>query len=82
MWIHWEQAFPYQPTKSHIKTCRPVTDTAIKEFARWVAQHPMAEVAAGDSVEENLTAYQDTVMQACHRCFLNKTVKFHPSDIP
>ena len=35
-----------------------------------------------ESVEDKWEAYQDTVMEAYHHCFPEKTVQLHPSDAP
>merc|ERR1712035_150630 len=44
--------------------------------------HPWTEVIGAESVEDKWEAYQDTVMEAYHHCFPEKTVQLHPSDAP
>ena len=67
-----------QVTRQH----RPMPDSAMREFGRWIVEHPWTEVLAAEDVETKWRNYSTTTTEAFHHFFPVKDFSVHPSDAP
>ena len=75
------------PTTRHrqqtvTKTYRPLVDSGIRLFGQWISQHPWMEVLSFADVQSKWDNYHQTITEAYHHFFPEKTVSLHPADAP
>ncbi|XP_076039036.1 uncharacterized protein LOC143024139 [Oratosquilla oratoria] len=81
--IQWSPA-PSAATH-RIKVTRqhcPIPDSAMREFGRWLVEHPWLEVLNVDDVETKWRNYSTTTIEAFHHFFPVKDFSVHHSDAP
>ncbi|XP_076033182.1 uncharacterized protein LOC143020617 [Oratosquilla oratoria] len=61
---------------------RPMPDSAMREFGRWIVEHPWPEVLNVEDVETKWTNYSTTTIEAFHHFFPVKDFSVHHSDAP
>ena len=70
------------PNLTHTRVCRPLRDSSIREFGRWITSQNWSEMSPSDDVETLWTTYHTMITEAYHRCFPEETSTHHLRDLP
>ena len=68
------------PKKKVTRHHRPMPDSSVREFGRWIVQHPWREVLDAEDVETKWRNYTITTTEAFHHFFPVKDFSVNPSD--
>ena len=70
------------PRREVTRHHRPLPDSALREFGRWIVQHPWSEVLEAEDVETKWKSFTTTTTEAYHHFFPVKDFTVDPSDAP